>query len=620
MCGFIAVFNKDGLALETVKYKNALNYLNHRGPDYQDFFVNSKNTLFQGHNRLAILDLSRAGNQPYKDLNKNFSLVFNGQIYNHNKIRNLSKNKNIQYSSSCDTETLFIELIQNKENCLTNLSGMWSFVFWDEKNNEIIASRDRFGMKPLYFYISSKGDICFASEIKAITNLYPESRRPNMKTIQQYISRGWLDHTCETFFSDIKQLTPASFMKIKNGEINIFKYWDLPKPKNESNDLNFLKKSFLETIESGLQSDVQIATTLSGGIDSGSINCTLTKHLNYRDEIHAFSVQPKDAPDESKWIDDSVKYNSINHNYLEVDQIDIVKSIDKLLIQMDEPVFNVSTIYQNHLREYISKFNYKVLLVGDGADEIFSGYSKLLPIFIQSLIDAGKSEAANFTLKYGTELTGLSKSKILERVKLFKAKGLGGRFVQEFRRGYEIISKDDDPSIDTKLFPPILYTHISPSTEGYLIYKELSDRIKIDIPHHLRNEDRNSMAYSIESRPLFLDHALLEKIWSYPFELLMFNGFNKYLLRKIMEKTLNKSVLDLKRKFVRPGNNSSIAYGQLSKNIQKYINEGNFELISNCSKDKLSNMYESDYRKNCFNNAYPWFRAYSSLRWLEIFC
>ena len=139
MCGFIAVFNKDGLALETVKYKNALNSLNHRGPDYQDYFINSKNTLFQGHNRLAILDLSRAGNQPYKDLNKNFSLVFNGQIYNHNKIRNLSKNKKIQYLSSCDTETLFIELIQKKENCLANLSGMWSFVFWDEKNSEIIA-------------------------------------------------------------------------------------------------------------------------------------------------------------------------------------------------------------------------------------------------------------------------------------------------------------------------------------------------------------------------------------------------------------------------------------------------------------------------------------------------
>ena len=131
MCGFIAVFNKDGLALETIKYKNALNYLNHRGPDFQDIFVNSNNTLFQGHNRLAILDLSKAGNQPYKDLNKNFSLVFNGQIYNHNKIRKLTKNKNIQYLSSCDTETLFIELIKNKEivlhtclECGHSYSGM----------------------------------------------------------------------------------------------------------------------------------------------------------------------------------------------------------------------------------------------------------------------------------------------------------------------------------------------------------------------------------------------------------------------------------------------------------------------------------------------------------------
>ena len=307
MCGFIAVFNKDGLALDIAKYKNALSYLNHRGTDNQDFFVNSKHTLFQGHNRLAILDLSKAGNQPFQDLNKNFSLIYNGQIYNHNKIRNSIKNKNIQYLSSCDTETLFIELIKNKENCLSNLHGMWSFVFWDEKKSEIIASRDRFGMKPLYFYISSKGDICLASEIKALINLYPESRKPNIKSIHKYISRGWLDHTSETFFSEIQQLSPASFMKIKNGDISIFKYWDLPKPETQEKNLDFLKKSFLETIESGIQSDVQIATTLSGGIDSGSINCSLTKHLYFGNNIHAFSVQANETDDETPWINDSVE-------------------------------------------------------------------------------------------------------------------------------------------------------------------------------------------------------------------------------------------------------------------------------------------------------------------------
>ncbi len=620
MCGFIVVYNQNGLSLGDYEYKEALNKLIHRGPDFQDFYFNQKRTIFQGHNRLAILDLSKAGNQPYRDLNDKYSFVFNGQIYNHNDIRCNFINQNYKYSSSCDTETLFIELIRNKENALKELSGMWSFVFWDEEKNEILASRDRFGIKPLYFYSALNGDICFASEIKAIINLYPESKKPNMRVIEQYIARGWLDHNRETFFSNIYQLLPANFLKIKDGKIDIKRYWELPKPNNNLNEFEVLKKSFLNTITYGIQSDVPIATTLSGGIDSGSINCTLVKELGLGKDIHAFSVQPKDSPDEREWINDSVNFNQIKHNYYEFDNLNVEKSIDKLLVQMDEPVFNVSTIYQNYLRKYISGFNYKVLLVGDGADEIFSGYSKLLPIYINSCLEAGKTEYANLAFKYGVELSGLSKSQILNRVNLFRDKGIGGRTVQEYRRGYEIISRAKDPNFDFQLFPDINHNHLEKCQDGYHLYKELSNRIKIDLPHHLRNEDRNSMAYGLESRPLFLDHQFLEKIWSYPFELMMFSGLNKFLLRKIMSNTLNQSVLQLKKKFVRPGNNSSVVYGQLSKGIKNYIHNGNFAIISNCSKTKLEEMFEQDLKKNCAHNAYPWFRAYSSLRWLEIFC
>tara|TARA_B100000212_G_scaffold227342_1_gene172620 strand:+ start:1899 stop:3761 length:1863 start_codon:yes stop_codon:yes gene_type:complete len=620
MCGFITVINRDGLSLDNSKYKRALKYLLHRGPDFQDVFFNTKNTLFQGHTRLSILDLSSAGNQPFRDIANNFSLVFNGQIYNHNKIRDKFSNKDYNYISKCDTETLFVELIKNKEKTFNSLTGMWSFVFWDEINSEIIASRDRFGIKPLFFYKSSKGDLCFASEIKAIINLYPETKKHNVRVMQQYIARGWLDHTSETFFSEIKQIPPGCFIKNQNSNIKIQRYWDLPEPNNEALDFKVLENCFVNTISEGIQSDVPIATTLSGGIDSGSINCTLSKKLKLWNELHAFSVQPKDTPDESQWINDSVEYNQIKHNYLNIDQFNAIESIDQLLIQMDEPFFNVSTIYQNRLRKYISSFKYKVLLVGDGADELFSGYSKLLPIYMQSLINAGKTDLVENTFKYGLELTGLSKSKLLERIKLFNDKGYGGRFLQEYRRGYEIISRDRDPKVDKDLFPLIEHNHIKPSQDGFLIYKELSDRIKIDIPHHLRNEDRNSMAYGIESRPLFLDHNLLENIWSFPFELLMLHGLNKFLLRKIMSKTVNKSVLDLRRKFVRPGNNSSFAYGELSNKIKEYIMDDKFKIISNCSKSRLFAMYEEDYERNCCNNAYPWFRAYSYIRWYEIFC
>ena len=197
--------------------------------------------------------------------------------------------------------------------------------------------------------------------------------------------------------------------------------------------------------------------------------------------------------------------------------------------------------------------------------------------------------------------------------------GIGGRWYQEHRRGFDIISDSDHFRVAKQLFPEFHHEHLKNCKAGKFIYKELSDRFIIDIPHHLRNEDRNSMAYGIESRPLFLDHELLEIAWSYPFHLLMFDGVNKYLLREIMKDTLNKSVFNLKKKFVRPGNNLYLSYGPLRKKIVDYINDDSKSLFTKCSSTKLMKMYENDRKNDSGHNAYPWFRFYSAMRWLELF-
>ena len=617
MCGIFAVLNKDGLKYTKEKYINALKKIKHRGRDNTQIFLNKRNTIFMGHHRLSINDLSDAGNQPFVDNKKEFALIFNGQIYNHRSLRQL--NENYSYISSCDTETLFIELKKSSIKTLEKLSGMWAFLFWDDKKDSLLISRDRFGIKPLYYYQAVNGDTCFSSEIKSILSLYPEAFKPNINSIKRYISKGWIDHTKDTFFSGIYQVPPGSYSYFNNSYIEYKKYWNLPTPTDSLTDISILKEKFIEVIDNGLLSDVPIATTLSGGIDSGSINCTIANELRKKDKIHAFSVQPSNAPDETFWIDDSVKHTGVRHNYLDFEKVNILESVDKMLLQMDEPVFNVSTIYQNLLREYISEFNYKVVLVGDGADEIFCGYAKLLPIYISSLIVEGKNDEAEIALKNGTKLTGMDITSLKRRVDNFLKKGIGGRRFQEYRRGFDIISDDDHFEISNQLFPEFEHDHLNKCKSGKLIYKELSDRFVIDIPHHLRNEDRNSMAYGIESRPLFLDHELLELTWSYPYHLLMFQGVNKYLLREIMRNTLNKSVFNLKKKFVRPGNNAYLSYGPLRKKIINYINNDSKSLFTNCSSKKLLKMYEHDSLSNSVHNAYPWFRFFSVMRWLELF-
>ena len=619
MCGILAVFNQNGLSKEAQKYIANLNLLEHRGPDFKNYHFNAKKTAFLGHTRLSILDLSELGNQPFVDFSRKFYLVFNGQIYNYKSIREKRIKEGATYISNSDTEVLFKELIRHKLDCLDSLKGMWSFVLWDEDKEEIMASRDRFGIKPLYYFNSSEGDLCFCSEINPILNLYPESKVPNIKTIQQYISRGWIDHSEETFFLNIKQIPPASFLKISKKERILKNFWNLPEPNEGLTNFDILKKIYINSVFEGINSDVAIATTLSGGIDSGSINCTLAKELNLGSKIKAFSVQPENTPDESYLINDSINHTGIKHSFYSFKEINILETIDKLIFQMQEPFFNASTIYQNHLRECISKNGFKVVLTGDGADEIFSGYSKLLPIYIGSLIKDKNYELAELALKNGKDLSGLSEVGLIEKVNQFLNFGIGGRLFQEHKRGYEIISKEDYPYLDNVLFPEIIHNHLDINAKGFLLFKELSDRFKIDVPHHLRNEDRNSMSYGIESRPLFLDHQLLETVWSFPYELLMFSGTNKYMLRQIMKNTLNKKVLNFRKKYVRPGNNKAISYGPLRKKIKEYIDNDSFKIFSDRNRDDLSQMYKKDLYTNSSDNAYPWFRFYSAIRWLEIF-
>ena len=378
-----------------------------------------------------------------------------------------------------------------------------------------------------------------------------------------------------------------------------------------------IRDLFVEIVDSHLQSDVPVAATLSGGLDSTSIICALSKNLKKHDEVHAFSIRSKYVSDESSLIDQTIQETGISHNYFDIDDVEVIAYIDEMLIQMDEPIFSASHIFANMLRKHISKKGYKVLLIGDGGDEIFGGYPKIFTMYITSLINQGAFSMAKSAIRGAKDLTGLNYKQQLNRLKLYRDSCLGARTFQEYNRGYDLINQDFLYHEDT-LFPEINYTQLDKIDGiGEHYYKELYDRFRIDIPNHLRCEDRNSMAYGIESRPVFLDHKIIEKAWTYPYEYSMEGGVNKNLFRNAMKGIVTESVLTNKKKYVRPGNNARLVYNTLSDTIfsmlenKKYKNQ---EMWSN----NLANMYKNDLQDLNQHNAFPWLRFYIANRWLEL--
>lgn len=614
MCGIFTVFDPKGVSQNLSYHLVGVRALAHRGPDDEGTYLDD--SVFVGHRRLSILDLSPAGHQPMLGADGQVVLAFNGQIYNHPELRDELTAKGYQFRSNCDTETLLNMYLEYGLDAFARMRGMWAVTIWDRRDGTLIASRDRMGVKPLYLY-EAGSELVLASEIKAVLASRPEAGKIDDLSLRRYITRGWLDHDARTMFSRIRQLPPASVTVWRGqGRVEQRIFWRPPVPHARRHDPADIRDGFIDTVERHLQSDAPVATTLSGGLDSSSITCGLARALGRADRVHAFSIRPPDTPDESPWIDDTVAWTGIDHDYLDPEDIDIVDALDDLIERMDEPVFNSAYVYQALLRKFVSRRGYKVLLVGDGGDEVFGGYAKMLPMFQTALLRDGKRHAARRAIRGGQSLSGRTPAEQIARLKLYRDHGIGARTCQEFRRGYDLFS-DDVELDDEELFPAFDHPQLEDEIEGCAFFRELLDRIRLDIPHHLRNEDRNSMAYGLEARPAFVDHELIELAWEFPYELFMENGINKRLMRRAMEGTVTPSVLSLEKKFVRPGNNTVLAYDQLAEPLQDMLHGGG-GLTDGLWRDDLYKVYAQD-RKDCnVDNAYPWFRFYMTQRWMKL--
>ena len=611
MCGFVCLFGgKENFYLFAKKLEKNLKKYTHRGPDHQSFY---KDNFFAcSFRRLSIQDLNHRSNQPFKSRDNKRITIFNGEIYNFKNLKEELKNLDYEFYTNGDTEVIDIAYKAWGENFVKKLRGMFSICIYEINNKKIFFARDRFGIKPLYIY--SYKDIYFlSSEIKDITSIFSQNFfSKNDKTVIKYLYRSSLEDTNETFFNEITKIEPSTMGYFNNGTLKQKKFWDLDFCEEDIDEKSLnLEENFIESLKYHMISDVPVAFTLSGGIDSSLIT-GVVKTFSNENELNFFSVKPNNTIDESFWIDSTINKYNLKHSYLTDDKIILKNSIEELLNYHDEPIQSSNAIYQFYLRRFVKESGFKVLMVGEGADEVFSGYRRCLNYYLYQM-KLSKKKLEEYAIK-SEIFMGIKKEVIIKNFLNFKKMIENNTFDLEDQSSLTFLRKDKKSYknwIDE-------YRYLNFDKKNFFKSALKSHIFKNDLPYVLRMEDRNSMANSIESRVPFLDHILVENVFKIKSSLFMKNGQNKYLLREVFKKYFSDDVIKRKQKSPRPGSNNFLMF-----------NEYFYQLIDllKSNKGKYSNYFDSrqvletfinDKENNISLNADFYFRVFCYLKWSEL--
>ncbi len=534
MCGISGIINFNNKLVEETNIRIMMHKMKHRGPDDEGLFIDKNVGL--GFVRLSILDLSPAGHQPMYSHDNRFVIIFNGEVYNYIEIREELKEK-YKFRTGTDTEVILAAYQEWGEHCLDRFNGMFAFVIFDTKTKELFGARDRFGIKPFYYYFDDERFL-FASEIKSILPLL-EKKEANDQIIYDYLLFNRTDHTEETFFKGIRKLQHGSWLKIKNKKLAFERWYDInDKVKNNiSLSASEYRELFKDSLKLRLRADVPVGVSLSGGIDSSSIVASLVNDFKLVN-INTFSAVfgKNESTDESEFID---QFRPIvkNMHFTSPDSDSFFEDFTKFIDTHNEPVPDTNPYVQYKVMELASK-KVTVTLDGQGADEQLAGYHYFFGSFYIELI---KQMKLITFVKENIEY--LRKHKSINALKYFLYYILPTQLQNK-------ISNQIFSSIDKKFYD----TYKMDSGINNMLYdpkslnESLLQHFEYKLEHLLRWEDLNAMHFSIESRVPFLDHRLVEATLSTPSDQKINRGETKHLLREALKDILPDKITQRKDK------------------------------------------------------------------------
>ena len=535
MCGIVGVVNlKSGTVGENV-LRAMITAQIHRGPDDQGFLVDGPVGL--GHCRLSIIDLSPLGHQPMANEDGSLWIVFNGEIFNYIELKKELSDLGHKFRSNTDTEVILRAYREWGVECLQRFNGMWAFAIWDAEKKQIFCSRDRFGIKPFY-YFKNDDSFIFGSEIKSLLALDSIKREAEEERVFNYLFYGIEDYDDKTFFKNIKQLSGSHYMIIDlsgpGPKLEIKKWYtffdcDVIDYSASVNDEKELIDLLQDSVKIRLRSDVSVGSCLSGGLDSSSVVCIAAKLLrsvgSLCQEVFTSSF-PGEAIDESAYAQKVIDVTGCVGNFIHPEIKGLKENLGKIVWHQEEPFGGFGAYAQWLIMEKARAKNVKVMLDGQGGDELFFGYERYYAFyFLDCLLKKGK------IIEFAKEFYMAAKNSRLDIKNLVQYFFYFSFFgLRKIRIAFQLKSflKNDQ------------YDQFANGARNLFRIKDLFSLQRDEImgrqlSHLLKYEDRNSMAHSVEARLPLLDHRLVEFACRLSPKRKIRNGWTKYIFRKAMK-------------------------------------------------------------------------------------
>jgi asparagine synthase (glutamine-hydrolysing) len=657
MCGIVGIVSLSGAAIDLAALQRMNDLQSHRGPDGEGFLLGwlqagnfqhafednlrereskAEAQVALGHRRLAIIDLSDRGLQPMTVEDGRTWIVFNGEIYNHLELRSELESLGCRFKTRTDTEVLLQAYLRWGEECLERLEGMYAFAIWDGRKGRLFATRDRLGIKPFY-YATADGYFIFASEIKSLLSFPGLDAEADDDAVFGFLAHGNCDYGERTVVKNVKALPAAHSLTLDFSErrIKTSRYWQLkPAPKNDARDreqIERLKDLLLDSTRKHLISDVRAGSCLSGGLDSSTV-------------VSLIGKISRDQPEAASAIGGSLHTFTSCYEYREIDErhyaLPIAHSVganphlvfpsaddfwsdfERMAWHQDMPFGGLSFYAQWRVMRAAKEAGIKVLLDGQGGDEVFGGYAKFRYAYLASLLRTGR--VLRMAREFGATLRQ------------------GDWYVLNIRNGYRylprrlrsllkvdsaikhVLRADLNQVISESSTPATRWWRNASSgrTDDWTVMQRIQvDDIMIDtLPQLLRFEDRSSMAFSIEARVPLLDHRLVEYGLSLPDHLKVRNGWSKFAIREAMHGLMPEEVRLRKSKLGFAAPDRRWLSGDLRRRVNELI-DGDLRCKKYVDPQALRRWYNSPKSETANTESYlgllrvlsleMWMRAFS---------
>jgi asparagine synthase (glutamine-hydrolysing) len=532
------------------KYLKVMNALQiHRGPDGSGIWVNDNKNVGFAHNRLSIIELSEEGKQPMKDELGNW-VCFNGEIYNYKDIR---KELGFKFITNSDTEVILRAYQKWGRDCVTHFRGMFAFAIWDNQKQSLFCARDRLGIKPFYYTVVNHVFL-FASEIKALLP-FLENIETDQQGFQDYLTFQFCLEG-KTLFKNVKELEPAHYININQGKLEIEKYWDVNYSYEQQNSDAYFVDKLEDLISNSIKyhtvSDVPLGGYVSGGVDSSAIAAMVSKILggeNFIGFTGKFSLGKE--YDESRYAEDVAKTNGFFLHQIDIASKDFLDNIEKVIYHLDTPVAGPGSFCQYMVSGLAAKYR-KVVLGGQGGDEVFGGYTRYLIAYFEQCIKCAVDDETsnpNDGITFDSIIPNLRSLKNYKP--MLREFWKDGVFEPSDRRYFRLINRApnimgcirEDSLTDYSPYEAYLSIYNAENVKNVSYFDKMTHfDLKTLLPSLLQVEDRMSMAHGLESRVPFLDHKLVEFAATIPTNIKLKNGDLKHILKVALNNNLPQSI------------------------------------------------------------------------------